>query len=156
MATQTAATAVFRLWQNLLAPDVSLLWTLELSSSHRVISLSYLMRLQSELSTSLCSLCPKKIEKNSSSLSDTAGSILTLARLYAFTAIVVSCRKEDCTDSAGGHRLKLYYERFSCFLLLSFIDLIERNSTFVHDWCPIDLIISSLSVSVKVWNSLCG
>lgn len=59
------------------------------------------------------------------------GSILTLARLDAFIAIIVSYLRDDGTDSVGSRRLKAYHGNFVSFLSLTLSQLtecIERSS----------------------------
>lgn len=80
----------------------------------------------------------------SSTSSDTVGSILTLARLDAFTATVVSCLLDDGMDSVNSQKLKLYHEKFSCFLRLALHHLPGSIRMFIQDWCPGDLTVSCL------------
>lgn len=68
-------------------------------------------------------LAEKKITE-SSSLSSTGGSTLTLARLDAFTATVVSFLQEHETDNVNDQNYKAYHQRFSCFLPSDFNQLI--------------------------------
>lgn len=78
-------------------------------------------------------VCVEKECTNLLSSSVTAVFIRTLIWLEAAIDTVLSCIQDDGTDSIGGHRLKLHYEKFSCFLPLAFNQLIARIEVFVCD-----------------------
>lgn len=71
--------------------------------------------------------------------------MLTLARVDASTATVVSCVRDDCTGRVGDHWLKVYHVMLSFFFWWAFNQLIESMRTFVQDSVPADLTVSSVS-----------
>lgn len=69
------------------------------------------------------------------------GTIVTLARLYAFIVTAPACLREVGTDRAGAHRQKLSHETFSVFVPVAYNQVVCMSKSFVDTWCPANLSV---------------
>lgn len=67
---------------------------------------------------------PGKRSPDSCSTTDTAESILSLAGIDSFVDTVVSCIRDNGTDTVASHRLNAYHRTCTFFLSLAFNQVI--------------------------------
>lgn len=83
---------------------------------------------------------------DTSSSTETTGSVVTLVCFDLFIATAFSCSWDDSTDTVGGHRQKLYHDTFVLFLPFDYFQWIGRIRSFIKTLCPTDPKLSALSV----------
>lgn len=73
-------------------------------------------------------------------------TVLALARLDAFNAACLTCSRVGGSDSVGGHRQKLYLDKFTKFLFSALNQLLSVARQFVNEWYPTYFSLDALSL----------
>lgn len=77
-------------------------------------------------------------------------SIATLVRLDSYVATFIPSFRADESDWVGDHRQELYNDTFSMILFIASAQIVHQIGAYVDQWCPKDVIVSSLSIERRV------
>lgn len=78
------------------------------------------------------------------------GNILALARLEAFIVTYLTYLRDECSDTIGDHRQKLYLDTFATFPAFAYNLLTSALRQFFNEWRPTEFIVDGLSIDSSV------